>query len=237
MTIRFILVGWLLALCAAPAVAAKEIFSFAYLQRENDPAYEQHHAYTGLTLRDRTPPLDGAKTGMRESRVLGRALGVKFRLREVMLGEREDAVAAISALIEEGIGVFLLDLPLADVREAAAAFADKELLLFNIRHGSVELRGEGCSPVLFHTIASDAMLMDGLAQFLFQKNWTDVLLLEGLRRDDIPMIEVFDSSKHEALKFPVSVLRAVVSDKPVTDVIPNFRPGEIEKIVNFMEVL
>lgn len=65
----------------------------------------------------------------------------------------------------------------------------------------------------------------------------DVLLLEGLRRDDIPMIEVFDSSKHETPKFPVSVLRAIVSDKPVTDVIPNFRPGEIDAIVNFMEVI
>ena len=65
----------------------------------------------------------------------------------------------------------------------------------------------------------------------------DILLLEGLRRDDIPMIEVFDSSKHEAPKFPISALRAIVSDKPVTRAIPNFNPGEIDEIVTFMEVL
>ena len=89
MIIRLLLAAWLLALCSVPALAAKEVFSFAYLQRENDPTYEQHRAYTGLTLRDRTPPLDGAKTAMRESRVLGRALGVKFELREVMLGQQD----------------------------------------------------------------------------------------------------------------------------------------------------
>ncbi len=62
MIIRLFVIAWLLTLCAAPAapaaptattVAAKEAFSFAYLQRENDPAYEQHRVYTGLVLRDR----------------------------------------------------------------------------------------------------------------------------------------------------------------------------------------
>ncbi len=43
--LRLLTGAWLLALCAAPAVAAKE--AFAYLQRENGPAYEQHRVYTG----------------------------------------------------------------------------------------------------------------------------------------------------------------------------------------------
>lgn len=65
----------------------------------------------------------------------------------------------------------------------------------------------------------------------------DILLLEGLRRDDIPMIEVFDSSKNETPKFPIQALNAIVSDKPVTGAIPNFNPNEINKIINFMEGL
>lgn len=64
----------------------------------------------------------------------------------------------------------------------------------------------------------------------------DVLLLEGLRRDDIPLIEVFDSSRNDALKFPLETLSAVVSDKPVTDAIPNFNRDRIEDIIHFMEV-
>lgn len=214
MIIRILAAVCLLALSPVPAPAANEVFSFAYLQRENDPAYEQHRAYTGLTLRDRTPPLDGAKTALRESRVLGRALGVKFELREEMLVEAEETVAAIEALVTQGTRVFLLDLPLEDVKQTAASLADEDLLLFNIRHGASELRGESCSPVLFHTIASDAMLMDGLAQFLLKKNWTDVLILEGEHEADLVMSTVFqDSARKFGLKV-VDVRPFVLSNDP-----------------------
>ncbi|MCP5107645.1 MAG: molybdopterin-guanine dinucleotide biosynthesis protein B, partial [bacterium] len=61
----------------------------------------------------------------------------------------------------------------------------------------------------------------------------DFLLLEGLRRDDIPLMEVFDSTRHDTLKFPIERLIAVVSDKPVTDRKPNFNRDEIKKIIEF----
>jgi molybdopterin-guanine dinucleotide biosynthesis protein B len=64
----------------------------------------------------------------------------------------------------------------------------------------------------------------------------DILLLEGLHREDIPMIEVFDSTKHKAPKFPIETLSAIVSDKPVTGAIPNFSTNDIKRITNFMEV-
>ena len=214
MIIRLLAIAALFALGSAPALAAKQVVTFAYLQRENDPAYEPHRAYTGLTLRDRKPPLDGAKTALRESRVLGRALGVKFELQEVTLGETEDPVAAIEALFADGTWIFLLDLPLADVRRAAAAFADRDLLLFNIRHGANALRGEDCSPVLFHTIASDAMRMDGLAQFLFKKNWTDVLILEGEQEADRVMSAAFQDSARKFGLEVVDVRPFVLSNDP-----------------------
>ena len=56
----------------APAIA-KETFAFAYLQRAGDPHYDRHRAYTGLTLRDRYPPVGGARVALRDSRVIGRA--------------------------------------------------------------------------------------------------------------------------------------------------------------------
>lgn len=64
----------------------------------------------------------------------------------------------------------------------------------------------------------------------------DILLLEGLRREDVPMIEVFNSTKHETPKFPIETLSAIVSDKPVTGAIPNFNTNDIKQITNFMEV-
>lgn len=199
--------------CPAPA-AEKEVFTFAYLQREGDPAYEPHRAYTGLTLRDRHPPLDGARTALRESRVIGRALGLKFALEEVVLGPEEDAGAAIKALTAAGTRVFLLDLPLAEVRDTAAALRDRDLVLFNIRHGDDALRGEDCAPVLFHTIPSDAMLMDALAQYLAKKRWSDVLILEGEAAADRVMSAAFQEAARKFRLKVVDVRPFVLSNDP-----------------------
>ena len=197
-----------------PSQPGRRSFPSPTFKRENDPAYEHHRAYTGLVLRDRRPPLDGAKTALRDSRVLGRSIGVKFELLEATLGEADEAVAAVEALAAEGTRVFLLDLPLEDVRQAAAALADKDLLLFNIRHGANELRGEDCSPVLFHTIASDAMLMDGLAQFLSKKNWSHVLILEGEQEADLVMSAAFQDSARKFRLNVVDVRPFVLSNDP-----------------------
>ena len=214
MIIRVLVLCWLFALCAAPAWAANEAVSFAYLAREDDPAYAPHRAYTGLVLRDRRPPLDGATTALRESRVMGRALGVTFELSEKTLGEADDAVAAIEALAAEGTEVFLLDLPLEDVKHAAAALAREAVLLFNVRHGADELRGADCSPVLFHTIASDAMLMDGLAQYLSKMTWTDVLILEGESEADHTLSAAFQAAARKFGLNVVDVRPFVLSNDP-----------------------
>jgi molybdopterin-guanine dinucleotide biosynthesis protein B len=64
----------------------------------------------------------------------------------------------------------------------------------------------------------------------------DYLLLEGLRKDGVPMIEVFDPAKHDTPKVPIHKLCAMVSEKPVIGGIPHFHPDEIDKIISFMEV-
>jgi ABC transporter substrate binding protein (PQQ-dependent alcohol dehydrogenase system) len=213
--IAAVFVAWLvLAGVAVSTAAANEAVSFGYLQREGDPAYAQHRAYTGLVLRDRIPPLDGAKTALRDSRVIGRSIGVKFDLRERVLGEGEDLMDAMKAFIEEGTRIFLLDLPLQDVTQAARLLTGHDVLLFNIRHGAGELRGEDCSPVLFHTTPSDAMLMDGLAQFLFKKNWTDVLVLEGEEKPDLTISAAFQTSARKFRLNVVDVRPFVLSNDP-----------------------
>lgn len=73
-----------------------------------------------------------------------------------------------------------------------------------------------------------------LAQEVREDN-CDLLLLEGLIREDIPKIEVFDSRKHDAPKFPLEQLAAIVSERPFTGEIPNFDIDNIDDISSFME--
>jgi ABC transporter substrate binding protein (PQQ-dependent alcohol dehydrogenase system) len=191
-------------LAVSGASSAQEEFLFVYLQRAEDPFYAPHRAYTGLTLRDRRRPLDGAKTAEREGRILGRMLGMRFKLVERSLSADEDPAAAVETLRQElGAAVFLLDLPIDDMDALKPALSRRDLMFFNIRHGDDRLRGSGCSAALFHTLPSHAMLMDALAQFLLKKGWGKVLMLVGQEDADRTLADAFGRS---ARKFRLRVV-------------------------------
>ena len=180
-----------------PAVA-RETFTFVYVDRADDPFYEPHRLYTGLTLRDRYPPIDGARTAIKESRIVGRAAGKTFALSELTLGDGQDAVGAIERQVEEtGARVFILDLPIEEMIATAKALSSEDLILFNVRHEDDALRGADCSPVLFHTLPSRAMRMDALAQFLRKRTWDRVLLLAGPTPEDEAVSAAFQASAHK----------------------------------------
>ena len=193
----------LLALClgatGGPVAAADTSFAFVYLYRDDDDAYRRHRAYTGLVLRDRQRPLDGVRAGLRESRVKGRRLGIQFELTERALAPDESAVDMIRTLqTTDEARVFIADLPLAEVITLGQSLKDDPIIVLNARHADDRLRGADCSRVLFHTLPSQAMLMDGLAQFLVKKNWKKVLILEGDAPRD-PMLA--DAFARSAAKF------------------------------------
>lgn len=180
---------------AAAAQAERTPFTIAYVGLEDDPHYREVRAYTGLTLRQPYRPLDGAAVALRESRVIGRSLGLSFELAEAMLDAEEDVVAAMEGLIaDRGIAVFVLDLPLETLTEIRDYFAGRDLILMNPRHRDSDLREAGCAANLFHTLASHRMLTDALAQFLFMKGWRSVLLLEGPEPGDHTLSAAFQDS-------------------------------------------
>lgn len=183
---------------------AQDTFRFVYLQRADDPYYEPHRAYTGLSFRDRHRPINGARTAEREGRILGRLMNLRFELEEHTLDADEDPLAALAALRRSlAPAVFLLDLPLADLDGLEAALSRDDLIFFNIRHADDRLRGNGCATGLFHTLPSRAMLMDALAQFLLTKHWRDVLILSGESVEDRALRDAFAES---AKKFRLNIV-------------------------------
>ncbi len=131
-------------------------------------------------------PLDGVRLAFRDTKVLGRALGVTFALDEVLLEPGGDPAAAIAGG-SEALAV-VLDLP-PGAMAAAVAAAAPDALLINIRDRDDGWRGAGCAAALVHTIPSEAMLTDALAQHLRARNWPRVLLLHGDRPDDLRRAE------------------------------------------------
>ncbi len=187
----------LLAVCALcwSAAAWAEEFVFAYVGLEGDPHYRAERRYTGLTLKQPYPPLAGAKTAIRESRIIGRSLGIKFELLERTVPSGQDAAAVVEALnSESGAKAFLLDLPAQMLRATASRLADAPLLLFNVRNKDDDLRNENCAPNLYHTVPSYRMLTDALVQYLFKKGWKKVLVLRGPNEADRAYADSFLAS-------------------------------------------
>jgi len=186
-------------LLGAGAVVAENLLTVVYLSRDGDPAYVEQRAYTGLKLRERKPPVSGARSAIKEAKILGRAAGLGFVLDEEVLPESADAIDAIAKLKQDHApAVFVLDLPLDDVTRAGHAFAgDPGAVLFNIRFSEDSLRADDCSPALFHTIPSDAMLSDAIAQHMVSYNWSHILVLSSTNADDNLKAQAFVRSAHK----------------------------------------
>lgn len=75
-------------------------------------------------------------------------------------------------------------------------------------------------------------LLEDLKARLFED---DIVLMEGLYQPGIPVIEVDDPGRPQALKFPPSNLAALVSTGKFLPDLPCFHPDQIAEICAFME--
>ncbi|MCL5776893.1 branched-chain amino acid ABC transporter substrate-binding protein [Limibaculum sp. FT325] len=162
---------------ALPALAA-EPARIVYLGVVDDPAYQPQRVYTGLALKDRHRPVDGARLAVAGTKALARALGIGFVLDERLLAAGGDAAAEVRAARASGALAVLLDLP-EQAMAAVLAAEGGEGLLVNIRHVDDRWRGADCAPALLHAMPSRSMLTDALAQHLRFRGWTRVLVLRG----------------------------------------------------------
>ncbi|HSG55747.1 MAG TPA: branched-chain amino acid ABC transporter substrate-binding protein, partial [Paracoccaceae bacterium] len=108
--------------------------------------------------------LAGARTGLADNATTGRFLGHSYDLTARMLDEGDDPLAAAADLLAQS-PFLILDAP-SDVLMAIADLPQAQgAILFNAAAGDLALRSADCSGNLLHSIPSDAMRTDALAQF------------------------------------------------------------------------
>lgn len=126
----------------------------------------------------------GALTGLDDSNTTGRFLGHTYQLNSVVLDEGSDPLAAAAEVLSQS-RFLLIDAPadtalaIADLPEAQGA------LLFNTSVGALALRNGDCRSNLLHTVPSDAMRTDALAQFFVMRRWTDLVMIAGVYPQDV----------------------------------------------------
>ena len=131
---RLVIVLITIMAMAGPAAAAEKTpFPIGYLEIEGDVRYEAPRAYAGINVRPRNRPLSGAELALRDSKIIGRALGLKFSLERAA---SDTAVALVREMdrlnTESGIQFFLVDTSAEVLTSLGNHAMGRDILLFNV---------------------------------------------------------------------------------------------------------
>lgn len=155
------------------------------------------------------PPEDlgfaGGELATADNLTTGGFMGQSFTLESVS-APPEEAITAMEAIIEQGIG-FVVTMADADTTLALADAAEGRALILNATAADDRLRGADCRANMLHLAPSNAMLTDALAQFLMLKRWSDWFLIEGSHPADT---ELADAYRRAADKFGARIVESRV---------------------------
>ena len=205
----------LLALAAAPpAGAAVPELLIGYVALKKDPRYTVKRRFARYLTEALGSPYVGARVAIEESKFVGSAVGVEFKLERRRAKSEGRLVRSALKLVDDGAKYILVDAPAALVDEVARATKDMGVLLFNITARDDVLRQTQCGSHLLHVIPSHAMTTDALVQYLISKKWREALVLTGPRPEDEQLTAAFERS---AKRFGVEIVERrpfVLSNDP-----------------------
>ena len=184
----------------------KESFNIGYYDLEKDIRYDEWGVHP-VDIRSNTNqlykrPIAGAKLGLKDIKPFQRMAKVKFKLMSLRIKNIDTASNDIlNHINSNNIKIILLDLPAAELSNVVNKISNLNLVVINISSKNNELRSSNCNQNLFHTIPSERMLSDSLAQYLSDKKWRKVLILTGPLEIDKAKSESFiESAKQFGLK-------------------------------------
>ena len=184
----------------------KESFNIGYYDLEKDIRYDEWGVHP-VDIRSNTNqlykrPIAGAKLGLKDIKPFQRMAKVKFKLISLRIKNIDTAANDIlNHINSNNIKIILLDLPAIEISNVVNKISNLNLAVINISSKNNELRSSNCNQNLFHTIPSERMLSDSLAQYLSDKKWRKVLVLTGPLEIDKAKSESFiESAKQFGLK-------------------------------------
>ena len=171
--------GWVLV--SAVATGAALPLKATLLSPDPDARLERARLERGFLGHPGGPAADGVQMAVDEAAFELQAVDAAVTLTDKPIGTLEAARTAAQAAERGGAAVLLVDLP-ADWLLAVVDAV--KLPVINIGDASDRLRQQDCRARLFHTLPSERMRADALAQTLVLRKWSKLLLLVGPSAQD-----------------------------------------------------
>lgn len=145
----------------------------------------------------------GAKLAISDSNTTGKFLQQHFSLSYFLATKSPQLLAYLDGQYQQGQRIFMFDVPLAQLVQLEQWAKNKSVLLFNVSETADELRNSQCLSSVLHTIPSDAMKSDALAQWLLYRRMNKVLLVQGSNPEDVLLAKSF---KRAAKRFGLKII-------------------------------
>lgn len=145
----------------------------------------------------------GAKLAISDSNTTGKFLQQHFTLNYFIATKTTQFLDYLEKEYQQGRRIFILQAPSAQLVQVDHWAKNKPVLLFNVSESADELRNSQCLPSVFHTIPSNAMKSDALAQWLLYRRMNKVLLIQGSKAEDLQLAKSF---KRAAKRFGLKII-------------------------------
>ena len=182
---RRIVIGWAALFFAAGASAAS--LTIGVLPRADDERRDPQRVALAYPFQPGGSAAAAVQMAVKESQFQLDAakLLVTIEMREVR--SANEARANVQQWSRGAAAAVVLDLPSAWVVSAAPGAG---VPLFNVGDSAEGTRQQGCLPHLFHTLPTERMRADALAQTLLARRWQRVLVLHGPGAEDASRLAV-----------------------------------------------
>lgn len=168
-----------LALAGASALAAS--WNVTLLEDQDAPGLEKQKLERAYLGHAGGPAADGWSQALEDARFELDAAKMHISWKALSVSSLDAARAAAQQAEKAGQQALVVNLPAAWVAAVSAAV---KLPVINVGSEGDALREAQCQRNLLHTLPSDRMRADALAQALVSRKWMQVLLLTGPTDDD-----------------------------------------------------
>lgn len=147
--------------------------------------------------------LKGAQVAVIDSNKSAKFLNQNFELIEKISYDENELITAFEDFIKANNSYVILNVETTLFEKIVKNPLSKNALLINASNESTQIRKNYCVKNLIHTSASNAMLYDGLVQFLVKRNFKNILLISGKNPKDL---EIKDDIKRAVKKFGAKII-------------------------------
>ncbi|PLY07970.1 MAG: branched-chain amino acid ABC transporter substrate-binding protein [Arcobacter sp.] len=128
--------------------------------------------------------LQGAEIAIKDSNKSAKFLNQNFKLITKISYDEDELKKSFEDFIVENNSFVILNVEDDLLKKILQHPLSKKALLINASSQNTDLRKNYCQKNLLHTSASNAMLYDGLVQFLIKRNFKDIFLVNGKNEKD-----------------------------------------------------